>query len=151
MDNQQRSLTERQERSTTNCSSKWSETRNLQIKQCKLCGIEKPLDDFYFRSESGNYRKECKECRIERQRVRKLGVSNEDYEKMFIEQQGRCGICSCKMNSSRYTKFAVDHCHKTHTVRGLLCTGCNTALGLFKDSPERLQSAIIYLENSKKI
>lgn len=121
------------------------------MKICTLCGTEKPLDGFYFRKDSNKHTNECKSCRIERQRVKKLGVSNQDYEKIFIEQEGQCKICNCKLNSSRYTKFAVDHCHKTGVTRGLLCTNCNTALGLFKDSKHRLQNAIDYLNSFKDI
>lgn len=121
------------------------------MKKCKTCSTEKALDNFYKRTENNTYRNECKECHIERQRIHKLGVTNVDYEKMFIEQHGQCGICNSKLNSSRYTKFAVDHCHKTHKIRGLLCTNCNTALGLFKDSTITLTNAIDYLESNKDI
>ena len=121
------------------------------MKVCTLCGTEKPLDEFYYRKDSNKHTNECKDCRIERQRVKKLGVSNNDYEKMFIEQEGQCKICNCKLNSSRYTKFAVDHCHKTGEVRGLLCTNCNTGLGLFKDSQHRLQKALDYINSFKDI
>ena len=114
-------------------------------KVCKLCGTEKPIGEYYYRKDSDRYSAECKACRIERQRVRRIGVSNQDYEAMLIRQEGQCAICKSKLNSSRYTKFAVDHCHKTGKVRGLLCTNCNTAIGLMKDSVIRLQQAIDYL------
>ena len=68
-----------------------------------------------------------------------------DDEEAYVKQHGRCAICGCKLNSSRYTRFAGDHDHKTGELRGLLCTNCNTALGLFKDSIERLDSAKRYL------
>ena len=40
---------------------------------------------------------------------------------------------------------AVDHCHKSGQIRGLLCNACNKGLGLFKDSPIILEKAIKYL------
>jgi hypothetical protein len=113
---------------------------------CRCCQVEKPLSDFYFRKENDTYRTECKECVIERQRYKKLGVCNTEYDKMLVRQKGSCAICSSTLNSSRYTKLAVDHDHKTGKVRGLLCTGCNTALGLMKDSPIRLEKAAEYLK-----
>jgi hypothetical protein len=35
-------------------------------------------------------------------------------------------------------------------VRGLLCSACNTALGLFKDNIRYLANAIVYLEDNGK-
>jgi hypothetical protein len=44
-------------------------------------------------------------------------------------------------------ELAVDHCHTTGKVRGLLCSTCNTALGSFQDNPAYLKAAIHYLES----
>jgi lambda family phage minor tail protein L len=41
--------------------------------------------------------------------------------------------------------LSVDHCHKTNTLRDLLCHQCNSGLGQFKDNIEILQKAIDYL------
>ena len=43
------------------------------------------------------------------------------------------------------TRLAVDHCHETGDVRGLLCAACNTALGLLKDDPDRIVKLLDYL------
>lgn len=116
---------------------------------CKTCGTEKPLtkENFYWRADASVFRRECKACWQQAVLKQKLGVDFEWYHKRLRAQGGTCEICKCKLESSRYTKFAVDHCHKSGEVRGLLCTHCNTGLGLFKDSPERLAGAIRYLQN----
>jgi hypothetical protein len=124
---------------------------NAQSRRCRLCGTEKPLSEFYERKDLGTHRTECKVCVIERQRYRTLGVCNTRYDEMLVSQGGACAICDSSLNSSRYTKLAVDHDHRTGKVRGLLCTSCNTGIGLFKDSPERLQAAIRYLRRSEDI
>lgn len=114
-------------------------------KVCRLCGVEKPISEFYFRKDSGHYRSECKECLSKLSSFRDTGWTPEKYEEAYIKQNGRCAICGCKLNSSRYTRFAGDHDHRTGKLRGLLCTNCHTALGLFKDSIERLEMAKRYL------
>ena len=115
-------------------------------KMCRCCQVEKPLNEYYYRKDNSSYRTECKECVIERQRYKKLGVCNTEYDKMLVQQKGACDICKSKLNSSRYTKLSVDHDHHTGKVRGLLCMQCNAAIGLMKESPIRLQNAIQYLK-----
>lgn len=57
---------------------------------------------------------------------------------MLDFQDGKCGVCRKPENGKA---LAVDHCHETGRVRGLLCSKCNTAIGLLKDSRELLQRA----------
>ena len=77
------------------------------------------------------------------------GITLEQYEAMMAEQNGVCAICKQPENTKDKDGgprgMPVDHCHTTGKVRGLLCTPCNRALGMFKDSTENLQSAIDYL------
>ena len=120
--------------------------KGATVKTCRICGTEKPVSEFYFRKDSGNYRSECKDCLILIAKYRTFGVCATDYAEMLAKQQGQCAICGSLLDCSRYTKLAIDHDHKTGKVRGLLCTNCNTALGLMKDSPIRLRAAAAYLE-----
>ena len=62
-----------------------------------------------------------------------------------MAQDGKCAICS---NPQENRRLAVDHCHKTGKVRGLLCQGCNTGIGGLKDDTERIKKAIDYLKKS---
>lgn len=65
----------------------------------------------------------------------KFGITLEDYERMFRKQRGRCGICN--RHAKTFTKsLAVDHCHKTGKIRGLLCGMCNSFLGRIHDDPK---------------
>lgn len=119
---------------------------------CRTCEVEKPLtkEYFYWRSDIQAFRTDCKECVKEGQIRKKFDIDYLEYHKILKSQGYRCEICRCKLESSRYTKFAIDHCHRTGKVRGLLCTNCNTGLGLFKDSPERLSGAIRYLQEHSR-
>ena len=123
-----------------------STSAEMGFKECVKCHKVKPLSEFYFRKDNNTYRAECKECRKSYERLKKTGWSPEDYEYAWYRQEGKCAICGCELGTSRYTKPAADHDHKTGKLRGILCTQCNTALGLMKDSPYRLESAIRYLE-----
>lgn len=76
-----------------------------------------------------------------------FGLTLEAYDAMLAAQGGVCAIC-CKPESHRSTKnLAVDHCHATGKIRGLLCYRCNTLIGYAKDSASTLRAAVIYLEN----
>lgn len=68
------------------------------------------------------------------------GITLEDYEKKYLEQEGKCEVCK----NPQPTLF-VDHNHKTGKIRGLLCPSCNAGLGCFKDSTKIMQNAVIYL------
>lgn len=84
-------------------------------------------------------RASAKRRRIERN----YGITIEQYEEMKRIQNGLCAICLKKPPPGR---IAVDHCHATGKIRGLLCIACNLILGNGKDSPDILRAAADYLE-----
>lgn len=96
------------------------------------------------------YRDANKQYMSDRQRKYQLrdkyGITEEDYERMFIAQNGRCAICNTDTPTGKWKRFAVDHCHHTGLVRGLLCNECNRGMGLLKDNAELLRKAANYLE-----
>lgn len=75
-------------------------------------------------------------------------IDIEQYNKILKKQNYSCRIC--KLHESKFKKsLAVDHCHKTEKIRGLLCLNCNTGLGSFKDSTTILKKAIAYLNKKR--
>ena len=77
--------------------------------------------------------------------VRDYGITSEQYAEMLAKQKGVCAIChGPPTRGDRH--FSVDHCHLTGRVRALLCSGCNTGIGMFLDDPELLRRAVAYLE-----
>jgi hypothetical protein len=73
-------------------------------------------------------------------RKQKYGVTDEWYNELLLNQDGRCAICyadDCALE--------IDHCHGTGKVRGLLCHHCNAGLGHFKDSVHSLKNAIKFI------
>ena len=94
-----------------------------------------------------------KQKRIDKPEVRKkyhlsttYGISLDDYNRMLSEQSGVCGICS---NPPKDKDLAVDHCHTTGKVRGLLCSSCNLAVGNIKESVKSAESLVNYLKTHK--
>lgn len=79
-----------------------------------------------------------------------FGITPEEYDRMLENQKGLCGICE-KHSSNFSRRLAVDHCHHTGAVRGLLCASCNSGLGKLQDSVDYLESAIIYLTKPRKV
>lgn len=77
---------------------------------------------------------------------KKFGITVDQYEHMLIMQNGVCAICHHVCVTGR--NLAVDHCHETGKIRGLLCANCNRGIGMFKDMPNRLKMAAKYLELS---
>jgi len=81
---------------------------------------------------------ENKERATRKRRLKKYGLTHQEYDQLLRNQEWKCAICGGEPE-------AVDHDHETGVVRGLLCIECNAGIGLFADSRDRLHSAIRYL------
>lgn len=139
------------------------------MKTCRTCKQAKNESEFYTRKERNSPVRlslDCKQCFNEKntQRYHSLpddvrkdrnrrdalkqsyGISPDDYNRMFDEQNGCCAICG-KHQSQLKKRLYVDHNHKTGKVRKLLCQHCNTLLGFADDNENVLQAAIRYLRS----
>jgi hypothetical protein len=76
--------------------------------------------------------------------MHKYGLTMADFNALLESQGGVCAICKGDRNGPG-ARFHVDHCHDNDKVRGLLCSRCNTAIGLLQDNPELAESAASYL------
>lgn len=79
---------------------------------------------------------------------RKYKLTSEEYDRILAAQDGKCAICYRPPDDDRV--LAVDHCHRTGKVRGLLCGLCNRALGCLGDDTTLLYRAIDYLERQPR-
>lgn len=79
---------------------------------------------------------------------RKYGVSLEELQTLRDTQQNKCAVCEDDLKDG--FDVHVDHDHKTGAVRGILCRWCNTGLGQFRDSEDRLIKAVQYLQRNTK-
>jgi hypothetical protein len=71
------------------------------------------------------------------------GITVDEYNFMLKQQGGVCLICHVPHHVEH--PLVVDHNHTTMKVRGLLCSNCNTGIGLLGDNIDLLQAAIAYL------
>lgn len=100
------------------------------------------------------YHKDYSRKHRDRITARRHGLTLEQYQELVFKQHGVCAICykpetTIHAGSKQVQPLAIDHNHETKKVRGLLCSRCNTALGLLDESCERAQSLISYLERHK--
>lgn len=82
------------------------------------------------------------------------GITEIEYQAMLQGQNHQCAICGKAAGTEKdgnggTRRLAIDHCHLTGFVRGLLCVKCNSVLGYFKDNPELLRKAILYLDTNR--
>ncbi len=134
-------------------------------KVCPDCSVEKSLEDFPRDRSRGDgraaYCKSCKGLRakkyrqdhpekhqVEDRKAKYLSfydITIDDYDKMFLQQAGKCAICGTSAPEGMFNNFSVDHDHATGRIRGLLCSECNFGLGNFRDDTKLLENAIQYL------
>lgn len=99
------------------------------------------------------HRRENPDLYREKELRRNFGMTLSEYREVENDQFGVCAICGKGETTERDGELlwlAVDHDHDTNENRGLLCIGCNTALGKFNDDPRLLRSAVAYLESKNK-
>ena len=118
----------------------------LLTKICTKCKVDKPLSAECFplhnKTKSG-FDSWCKTCRAtyrsETRRGNYRDMISDELLKDIVETVTECVICGST------EKLVVDHCHTTNQIRGMLCNHCNRGLGHFRDDPELLEFARIYL------
>lgn len=142
----------------------WFKASSIE-KVCPVCNATKPITQFRKTSRPDRpdrYGSRCLECdkqykekwyRENEQEVRMkqaakhlritYGITLDAYRTMVAKCGNVCEICKRPSGSRR---LSVDHCHKTGTLRGLLCNKCNGLLGMADDDPLVLESAIKYLQ-----
>src|ERR1017187_3363122 len=99
-----------------------------------------------------NYRAKNRELLREYSLMRKYGVTIEQYNQLFANQNGVCAICgkpetTVNRKGAPPRRLSVDHSHATGKVRGLLCRGCNQGIGNFQEDEQRMSLAIQYLRS----
>jgi hypothetical protein len=126
------------------CQKCGAEKSNNYSKYCADCSVSCDEHDYY--------KKACRACHTayqkaypvaakrkqQYQRKHKYGLTYEELAE--LESIQACEVCG------ETEDLVIDHNHDTREVRGVICRGCNTALGHAKDDPQILKSLAAYLE-----
>lgn len=145
------------------------------LRECRVCGLQALKESDFINFISGKkykYGKKpiCIKCNTEKVRewkgypkektrrpagffkskrdkkiTYKFGLRESEFDLMLDKQGGGCWICGVKQEKTNKS-LCIDHDHKTGDIRGILCSKCNTGLGMFNDSALSLKKAIRYLE-----
>lgn len=116
-----------------------------RAKRISYCEINKERMSLYWK----NRYKENKELVASVSLKKLYGITQDDYNRMYNEQDGKCYICY-RHQSKLKRALSVDHCHRTNKVRKLLCDKCNTALGLCQENSTILTNLIKYLSDEQE-
>ena len=124
----------------------WADAHPEQVAAIKNAWRKANLARF---NETGKAWKKANPSAMKKYRLRKYGLTLEQYDAMLVEQGGRCAICETS-TPAKHGSWCIDHEHGSMKVRGLLCVKCNAGLGSFDDSPGFLLAAERYLQKAKR-
>lgn len=110
---------------------------------CSRCG-----ESFWYTFVQ-RVRTVCDLCRTHDSDWAKFRLTGAQAEKLRAD--ARCAICGGDHPGGRFGNWHIDHDHNSGAVRGVLCSWCNTALGLLGDDPERMDRAAEYLRNHTRL
>jgi hypothetical protein len=127
--------------------------RSCSCDECPKCKHRIYMRNYYYANGRKTYSNKNDDEKLvsrRKQTYAKYGMTEDDYNEMYVKQRGVCAVCfkpeTCLSNNGKIKRLAVDHDHETGEVRGLLCNNCNRAIGLLGDDLDILQSAIDYLD-----
>lgn len=120
------------------------------LKTCRSCKAICPLSYFYNDPRHTDGKQSiCKDCWNVRGNTNYLkkeyDITVDEFHQLLEAQDGCCAICD---RPPKKYRFNIDHCHKTHLIRALLCVNCNTnLLPLVEAHPDWVKQAFDYIEN----
>ena len=122
----------------------------MELLTCTRCFSSKPATLEFFpphNKKRNGFDSWCRSCRasyrntICRGRFRDV-ISDEELKELKATTT-ECVVCGLS------GKLVVDHDHVTGQIRGMLCNHCNRGLGHFRDDPQLLEFARMYLLATK--
>lgn len=87
----------------------------------------------------------CDPCRKISYVAKNLKIGITECKAIIDKAKGVCQCCRLP-----YAKPNIDHCHKTGKIRDVLCTRCNSALGIIQENTTTLRRMIEYIEKHSR-
>lgn len=128
------------------------DSRGYSLARCKPCRNAQRRE---YRKRNPERHKEIDRAYYERSKDKargyyfrvRYGITLEEHTAMLEAQGGLCALCGRPPSGERNrARLHVDHDHETGVVRRLLCSNCNNGLGHFRDDPDLLRRAALYIE-----
>jgi len=133
---------------------------NITCKKCLKARhdirYKDPVKRQRIRDAGARWRERNPDADADKRLRRVYGITLAEYVELFKAQGGVCAICKEGETTKRMKKgegrerLAVDHCHDTGRIRGLLCFKCNTAIGALGDTEQSAQRVVDYLTSKPK-
>jgi hypothetical protein len=111
---------------------------NILYKKCPLG--KNWLDKLYFGNNTSTktgISSLCRKCGNDRKKINKYGLPDNYFENALTT----CEVCESSEN------LHIDHCHTIGSFRGVLCSNCNTSLGLLKEDVTIVENLLTYIKS----
>jgi len=128
-----------------------------QFKICKVCKVEKEIEAFapnqYGKDNRVLRRPVCRECYSKKIKADPTlkAVFVLKHPRPQIGDEFTCPVCWKSFVREHKNDVVLDHSHIDGSIRGWLCSSCNTSIGKFNDDPEVLQRGIDWIRNGGNI
>lgn len=133
---------------------KYTDSKGKTQNRCSRCDRERARRWYYANQEKAKQQAREKSARYRagnpgywraQHFLKTYGITLKQRDALAKKQGGVCAVCK---SIGKDGKLNVDHDHETGRVRGLLCTGCNVALGAIKEDPNTLKALYRYLRKN---
>ncbi len=133
---------------------KRSQAKDGLSSYCKKCHNKRAIAEYYknpqyMKKYNKEYRENHKRDLENKRLLRDYGIDLDE-----LQDRLRCAVCGRTFEvkslkgKSKHGRPHVDHDHVLNIVRGILCSNCNTAIGLLKENPEIVRAVLKYLEKT---
>ena len=102
-----------------------------------------PCAETYTDDEIANMILELRNSERDKRLRDTYGLSQDTFEQILKEQQDRCACCHTTEPGK--LGWHVDQNHQTSLIRGILCSNCNTGIGMLGDNLVGVERAALYL------